>query len=120
MTLRIHLKCTPRTIATLAFAMLSATAHADCQRLLASESGHRAETGLAFPSQAAENEFRGTLEKQAGLNLSEAKTFFDCLKVATKHDDTDTLSELVRYPLAQTPKKRSSIRTPAAFKKAYS
>ena len=46
--------------------------------------------------------------------------FFDCLKIATMHDDGDTLSQLLRYPLRTGSSKREIIiRTPAAFKKAY-
>lgn len=36
------------------------------------------------------------------------------------HDDIDMLSQLIRYPLrTHTPKGEGSVRTPAAFKKAY-
>lgn len=46
--------------------------------------------------------------------------FFDCLKIATKRDDRNTLSRLTRYPLrVNTAKGADNIRTPTAFIKAY-
>lgn len=120
MTPRTNLKRASRAIAIFAYATLSATAHADCRRLLASEPGYQAGAPLTFLSQAAENEFRRTLTDQAGLNLDEARMFFDCLKVATKRDDKNTLSQLIQYPLRlPATKGGSNIRTPAAFRKAY-
>lgn len=120
MTLRTKLNRISKAIAKFVFAVLSATANADCLSVLASEPGYQAATMLAFPSKAAENEFRRALSERAGLNLEEARMFFDCLKIAAMHDDRDTLSGLVRYPLRTHLSKRgNSIRTPAAFKKAY-
>lgn len=120
MTLHTRLKCISTAIAIVAFSLLSAMAHASCVSVLASEPDYQAATALAFPSPAAENEFRRALSEQAGLNLEEARIFFDCLKIAAMHDDGDTLSQLIRYPLRTHLSKREIIiRTPAAFKKAY-
>ncbi|CAJ0818188.1 hypothetical protein LMG19087_03348 [Ralstonia wenshanensis] len=120
MTLRTKLKRMSTAIAIVAFSFLSAMAHANCRSVVASEPDYQAVTPLAFPSPAAENEFRSALSEQAGLNLEEARMFFDCLKIATMHDDGDTLSQLIRYPLRTGSSKREIIiRTPAAFKKAY-
>jgi hypothetical protein len=120
MTLRTNLQRALIAAATFALAILPSAARADCQKLLASEPGYRAEITLTFPSKAAESEFRRTLEEQAGLNLDETRMFFDCIKIAVKHDDKDTLSQLIRYPLrTHTAKGKHSIQTPMAFKKAY-
>ena len=120
MTQRTDPKVISWVTAALALAMSSAMAHADCDQLPAAKPSHPTEKSLSFPSQTAENEFRKTLDEQAGLDLGEARLFFDCLKIATKRDDRHALSRLIRYPLrVNTAKGANIIRTPAAFMKAY-
>jgi len=84
---------------------------------LPSEMAHHERAEFSFSSAEKEVAFQRTLQDQAGLDLDDARAFFNCLKIASAHDDKDTLSQLIRYPLRTNG--RNTIRTPAAFKRAY-
>ncbi|WP_296223665.1 hypothetical protein [Ralstonia sp. UBA689] len=106
-----------RSVTLVAMLAVAGAAHADCSNLIQSEPGYEAEHRLSFPSSEQEKEFTRTLQDQAGLDLPEASAFFACLKIASRRDDKDTLSQLIRYPLRING--RNAVRTPAEFKRAY-
>lgn len=93
------------------------TTYASAPCPLPGEVGHHESAELLFSSTEKELAFQRTLQDQAGLDLADARAFFNCLKIASKRDDKDTLSQLIRYP--QRMNGRDTIRTPAAFKRAY-
>lgn len=84
---------------------------------LPSEMDHHESAELLFSSTEKEVAFQRTLQDQAGLDLADARAFFNCLKIASKRDDKDTLSQLIRYPLRING--RITVRTPGEFKRAY-
>lgn len=105
------------SIMLVALLAVAGAARADCVNLIHSELGYEADPHPSFTSPEQEKEFTRTLQDQAGLDLLDARAFFACLKIASRRDDKDTLSQLIRYPLRINGRK--TVRTPAEFKRAY-
>lgn len=115
--LRTKPACRTHSITLAMLLACAGTVHASCSNLMQSERGYEAAHRLSFPSPEQEKKFTRTLQEQAGLGLADASAFFACIKIASRRDDRDTLSQLIRYPSRTNG--RTTIRTPAEFKRAY-